>query len=145
MADYHVYSTLTCDQTYPVWAENTEAGGPNVMDAAVTIKGGANVARKAYDGVATPQGMRTDISQAQHDVLLQNDAFKKHEAAGYIVVVQSKEKIAKVVADMVAKDASAPYVADDYKKGGRANVETAKLGLKIDAPKVGNPDDAEEE
>lgn len=134
----YVYSTLSCDQKYTNYHE-TDTPGPNVAKGSVLIKGGANVAQKRFiadDGTNTPAGVRTEVTEAELELLLANEGFVGHMDRGFIEVTTGKEKISEIVADMTEADASAQFTDEDYKEGGRALPGT-------EAPKVG--ESAEEE
>lgn len=135
-----VYSTLSCDQKYTNY-HNTEIAGPNVVAGAVLIKGGANVAQKRFiadDGTNTPAGVRTEVTDAELELLMANEGFIAHMERGFIEVTTGKEKISEIVADMTDADASAQFTDADYQEGGRALPGT-------EAPKVGESSEEENE
>jgi hypothetical protein len=130
-----IYSTISCDNVYPVYHEKSDESGPNKIKTSVLIKGGANVAQRRFvneDGTNTPAGVRTEVTDEQLEILFQSDEFQKHVDRGFLTIVQSKEKIADVVEDMESKDASAQFTAADYEKGGRAQADAGITGLTID-------------
>lgn len=142
-----IYSTISCDNIYPVYHEKSDASGPNHIRASVLIKGGANVAQRRFvneDGTNTPAGVRTEVTEAELEILYQSDEFQAHVDRGFLTIVQSKEKIADVVADMEAKDASAQFTPSDYEKGGRAQADAGITGLKIEAPTTGSAEETDE-
>jgi len=109
----YVYSTLGQDMLYT----NFVQGGNDLKQpiAEVLIRGGAHVMNNKT--LITPLGTRTEITDAQHEVLKKNVIFQMHVKNGYIVVQDNKQKIEKVVkGHMEGKDKSAQMTAEDFKK-----------------------------
>ena len=114
MSNVHVYSTLSSPQRYTKYAIG--AGDMPREDKSVLIKGGANIADKNF---ITPRGVVTTITEEDYEFLKENSMFKTHVDNGYITVEKSNTSIDKVVADMVARDESAPMVPQDYEVDGK--------------------------
>ena len=104
----YVYSTLTCDQRYTAW----EKGGGDIPVEAgsVLIKGGSNVADAR---VITRIGVRTEVTDEEYALLLENEVFKLHFDNGFITVEEKKVDPEVVAADLVSRDASAPITEND--------------------------------
>jgi hypothetical protein len=120
----YIYSTLSAPTTYVRYVELTKENAPILKDRApvqmgpdgremrVTIKGGANVARK--DGALdTPKGVMTKISDADYAWLKEDYHFKQHVAYGHIFVGEKPVDANKVATNMTEKDGSAPKTPDD--------------------------------
>ncbi len=106
---YYVYSTLTADNKYNLFAK----GGADVptIEKSATIKGGANVAN---DKIMTPRGVVTTVSSDDLEMLKKNPVFKQHCDNGFIHFEVTKMD-AEVAADnMSPKDNSAPIVPQDF-------------------------------
>lgn len=106
----YVYSTLTCDNTYPIYEKdgliNRIKLNGNGAPLKVLIKGGSNSAGKH---LVTPLGVLTIISDEQYDILKQNTEFKNHVERGFIQVRADKvDPEVAVAADMETRDKSAP-------------------------------------
>ncbi len=109
----YVYSTLGQDMLYV----NFVKGGNdfNLPVEEVLIKGGANVINKRT--LITPLGIRTEITDKQHEILKRNGVFQLHVKNGFIVVQDVKEKVEKVIQrEMQSKDDSAQMTHKDFEK-----------------------------
>lgn len=104
----YVYSTLSCDVTY----QNHVSGANDmpVVVAEVRVMGGAGVAN---DRLITPQGVATSITEQDAEALRNNPVFRLHEENGFVRIEAKKIDIEKVVADMTARDESAPLISED--------------------------------
>lgn len=106
----HVYSTATNDTAY----SHYEKGGADlpVRTKTVTVKGGRGWTptrgKSLFPG-------HTEISDADAEFLMNNEAFLRHEKAGFVRIEASKPEAEKVVADMETQDGSAPLVPEDFK------------------------------
>lgn len=105
----YVYSTLACDTAYAVWQKG--GGDLPIMERTILVKGGAGVAN---DRLITPNGVATEISEADFDVLKENKVFQKHVEGGYISFDKKKVDADVAAVDMEHRDVSAPIVPGDY-------------------------------
>jgi hypothetical protein len=120
----YVYSTLTCSTDYYDYEPkkldrngNDPSGNLNIAIGMVTIKGGANVPKAGIDGVFTPRGIATKVTDEQLEFLLRNEHFKEHVAKKFIQVDNEKMKPDKFVRDnLQAKDLAAPKIARDLEE-----------------------------
>lgn len=133
----YIASTLSTDVQYTGYAPRDDVGGgANVPEMKVVIQGGAGVASRhsaLIDGILTPEGKITSVSDEQLDFLRSNAVFQLHEKNGYIKILKNKAAPAKVAKDMSSRDESAPFTEDDYKEGGRARKGASS---EITAPKL---------
>ncbi|OBX10407.1 hypothetical protein QV09_05505 [Gallibacterium salpingitidis] len=110
----YVYSTLTSDNTYVIYAD----GGADlkIKTHQITIKGGTGIAN---DRLITPLGVATQVSDDDLALLEKNAVFKTHKEHGFIVVQTSgKEADAeKVASDMETRDESSPITPSHYETG----------------------------
>lgn len=108
---YYIYSTLTNDYAYTNWHPPASENDPTrEIQFQCLIKGGAN---RANDRLITPKGVRTEVTEQQHDELHKNTTFQKHLKQGFILVMTSKEDPEEVAtAGMKARDGSAPLTPD---------------------------------
>jgi hypothetical protein len=118
-----IVSTLSNGQTYTGWASESITGGqvarPAVAMEKVNIKGGANV----MGALHTPDGVLTEITEAQLAMLKNNRVFLIHEKNGHVKVLARKADPDKVAEkDLKDRDESAPLSVEkgDFVEGGRA-------------------------
>ena len=119
-----VFSTLTASVKYAQYKPG--AADMPVCVATVEILGGRGLADKH---LITPEGVRTEVSDADLAVLESLPLFQLHKANGFIKVYPGKPEIEKVVKDMAVKDASAPLTPEDFKHSD-VEVITSKDGKK---------------
>lgn len=119
----YLYSTLSAPTEYTGWKE----GGADMPTAAwsVVVNAGAGVATKH---LITPVGVMTEVTAEELKLLQENDVFKRHLKNGYIKIDEKKHAVEAVVADMEARDNSAPLVEADFAEGEapKTNVEPVK-------------------
>ncbi len=122
----YVFSTLTGDQEYTLWAKKDPKEVPTPTKA-ILIAGGANVMGKH---LRTAQGVATSVTKEELELLEDNDAFKRHKDRGFITVGQKAEDADKVAqSSMAPKDKSAPLTEKDFEKG-KAPVTNKKNAAK---------------
>jgi len=127
----YVYSTLGQDMVYTNFIKS--GNDTNLPDEEVLIKGGAGVINKQT--LITPLGIRTEITDRQHEVLKRNETFKRHVKNGFIVVQDNKQKVEKVVKEhMELKDKSAQMTGKDFEEL-RKNGEPGSVPAKIHGKK----------
>lgn len=112
----YICSKLSCDNEYIVWEKT--AGGVNRAAKNILIKGGANVMNRKT--METPNGVVTEISKADYNLLKNVAAFKDHVAGGYITVHETKPGAEKKAdkKDEDKKDGGAQLTPEDYEKRG---------------------------
>lgn len=109
----YVYSTGTTNVEYNAFTVPPKGNIPQRIRR-VVVRGGANVANKNF---ITPKGVVTKISDEDADFLLQNDSFKRHVKAGFVVMsnyLVDADGVA--VNDLEPKDRSAPKTPGDFVK-----------------------------
>lgn len=116
--DHYVYSTASNDTLYSEQVKNP--GGISKATRSVLIKGGANVVNGR--SLHTPRGVATRVSNEDMEFLLQNKAFKRHKAAGYVTHSQIKDDADEVAKKMKDKDGSAQETPESI----AAKAEAAK-------------------
>lgn len=113
-----VYSTLTAANEY---AEYQNVGGDlQQVTRSVTVKGGAGLPRR--QGLLTPLGVMTEVSESDLEFLEQHKNFQQHVAGGWIKVVKSlrfKADADVVAADLAQRDGGSPLVFADFKEGAQ--------------------------
>lgn len=107
MANYYVFSTLTCDNEYTSWRK---IGDKNVAQDSVIIRGGSGVMNKNF---ITPMGIMTEINETQYALLQENSEFKAHCERGFITVEKKKYEPEQVVSNMASGDSSRPLTPSD--------------------------------
>lgn len=106
----YVYSTLSCDNTYAIYAKADKNQPVHTIAKRILIKGGANVSNKA---LYTPLGVATQVSDEDLALLMDDSHFQQHMHRGFIRVEKSKKDGDAVAAKMTAKDNSAPKIKGD--------------------------------
>lgn len=108
---HFLYSTLTADNIYPVYAP----GGADlpVILKQVLVRGGTNVPDKR---LITPMGVVTEVTSEELEALKTSAVFQAHVDNGYITISDHREDPEKVVATegMETRDTSAPLVPEDF-------------------------------
>ena len=96
----HVTSTLTAAQEYTLWKE-TVPGNISPIKS-VRIEGGTNCPNKNF---ITPEGVVTQITEEEAEILEMIPAFKQHQERGFVKI----HRRAKMDNDGLEKeDLSAP-------------------------------------
>ena len=78
----------------------------------ISIKGGNGVMERHT--LVTPDGVITQITDEQAELLKNNELFKKHERRGYIRIVGSASAAEKVGKEIEKEDNSAQLTAEDF-------------------------------
>lgn len=118
-----IYSTLTCSNTFVLYAPKSDPHALSRVVKRIEIHGGHGMKNpKALD---TPRGVVTRVSDEELELLQQSSSFKRQVAAGFIVVDKKEVDPAKKAADMAEKDASAPLTPDDFVKSEDSTDEIA--------------------
>jgi hypothetical protein len=120
----YVYSTLTADNIYAAYAKAGDREQQNVVRE-VLIKGGHGLIDKNF---ITALGVATEVTDDELDFLRTVDAFKQHEANGFISYDQKKVEPEKAIANMKRRDKSSQLTPADYEKGGMMDVDAPKVG-----------------
>ena len=132
-----ILSTLTSDVLYIKHRMNGEV--MERVGSGVLVNGGASIANPRT--LITPNGVYTEVSDADLEYLESIDEFNKHVMGGYITVYAKKAPdVEKGVADMQRGDGSSPVtqdtVIDKYDVNGEITItvggpngtETVKRG-----------------
>lgn len=117
---FYVYSTLTCDNNFAIYAQNSNKDLP-VVERSILIKGGHGIATKQ---LYTPRGIMTEISDEDMEILLKDYHFKEQVSHGFITYEKRKVEPEKAVANMTEKDGSAPKTPANYEKGENSTEST---------------------
>lgn len=110
----YILSKLSNTQCYTQYVKGVNDIN-NVVET-VVIKGGADVINKKT--LETPNGVVTEVTEQQLDILKQNKDFNRHVELGFITVIEhkpSEEKVEEKAIEM-PKDNSRQKTAKDYKK-----------------------------
>jgi len=113
-----ILSKLSNNQNYVKWVKG--ANGINQACESVLIKGGADVINKRT--LETPQGVVTEVTEAQLELLKENPDFRAQVEAGFLSIIENKiseEKAEEKAAEM-PKDNSRQKTPKDYKSKGKA-------------------------
>ena len=106
-----ILSTLTSPQDV-VLTKKTESGALEIVKT-ITLKGGANVIDRHT--LATPQGVVTELSDDDFDLLKQTAFYKRMESRGFLRPVEAKETAEDTQkAGMEKKDNSAQKTEEDF-------------------------------
>lgn len=107
----YVYSALGQDTLYTGYIKTVDLP---VVQRQVYIKGGVGVSNK---NLITPRGVRTEVSDEDHEFLRNNEVFKKHVKNGFITMEKYKANAEKVaINSLQEKDGSAQKTPEDFEK-----------------------------
>lgn len=120
----YVISSLSRDNTFAVYEK--KSGNVLVIKKSILIKGGAHVADKKT--LVTPNGVPTEVSKEDLEILKENYAFKKFLERGFMKIMESgsKFKAQDESEKMTEKDASAQITKEDYEKKGKKAPRTKR-------------------
>ena len=127
----YVVSTMSNDQRYTDWdipnLEGSKVARPAQARASVLIKGKANVITK---NLITPEGVITQVSDEQLEVLKRVKLFQTHVDNGSLKIMGREVAPEKAVRDMRDRDESAPLSVSkgDFAPGGRAGGQGERAG-----------------
>lgn len=107
----HVMSTLSADTKYTSWVNHA---GLNTIERAVLVKGGAGVALMGGGQIVTsPQGIRTEVSDADAAFLIEHEHFKEHAKRGFVRIVTKAQDPDDAAKSMEKDDGSRPKTPAD--------------------------------
>lgn len=114
----YITSTMSNSVNYAVYGKS--AGGLPIVVKEITINGGSNVINKT---LVTPQGVVTQVSDADLELLEAHPVFKMHMENGYLKV----HRLAKEnTSGLEEKDNSAQRVDSDYTRRGKKAPKVSK-------------------
>lgn len=117
-----ILSTLTSAQNVAITKK--AANGAIQIVKRIHINGGANVADRRT--LITPQGIVTELSDEDYNLLISTDFYKRQEKAGFLRPVESKDAAEDTKkAGMKRKDKSSQKTEADY-EGTGVKVRTGK-------------------
>jgi hypothetical protein len=113
----HVISTLSADTRYTGWSKNA---GLNTSDRSVLVRGGAGVALMGGGQVVdTPQGVRTEVSDADAVFLSEHRQFRDHVARGFVKILNTAQDPEKSAQSMEVDDGSRPKTPADVAEAAK--------------------------
>ncbi len=115
-ATLFVFSTLAASVTYPLYGEAAPGNIRPIVDE-VHVKGGAGVVARG-EGILTPRGVVTGITEEQAKLLRENDVFMLHQKNGYVTISADELDGDAAAALLDGRDNSAPLVPQDYDAAG---------------------------
>lgn len=121
----HIYSTLSADTRYAEWVTQP---GVNTMLKSVLVRGGAGVAVGGAGQIFTPDGVRTEVSDADAEFLSKHGQFIEHQARGHVRIESKAFDAEKVAQKMETDGGSTPKTPVDVKAD--ADSAAKKSGLK---------------
>lgn len=118
-----IVSRASQDNEYIVWG--TTPNGQKTVQKSILIKGGANVMDKHT--MTTPNGVVTEISDEDWEVLKEHSAFQRHMKAGFMEPLKEEKKARKSAKDKSdKKDGSAQLTPEDFEKRGQKAPDVSK-------------------
>jgi 16S rRNA U516 pseudouridylate synthase RsuA-like enzyme len=118
----YILSKLAGGVDYSFYRKN--AAGKMVRDGFVRVKGGADVADKKT--LQAPDGVVTEVTEAEAKKLEANPVFQKHKKAGLVKTVKTAP--AKKAGRDLAADKSRQVTPADYKEEGKQPPATGAVG-----------------
>ena len=111
-----IVSRASQDNEYVVW--ETTKNGQKAVKKTILIKGGANVLDKHT--MTTPNGVVTEISDEDYEILKEHTAFKRHMERGFMEVLKEEKKArASSKTKTNKKDGSAQLTPKDFEDKGQ--------------------------
>lgn len=120
---FYVYSTLTCDNEFAVYAPSDNRDIP-VIHKTILIKGGHGVAGK---NLFTPKGVVTEVCDEDMEILNRDVQFLDQMKHGFITVEKKHIAPEKAAENMTDRDGSSPKRPSDYEdseKGSDSGFKT---------------------
>lgn len=114
----YILSTLTAGQDYTFYVKQDINEGINRVSKVITINGGANVADKHF---LTKDGILTEISDDNLELLQTHPVFQTHLKNGFVKIMKSNSEkdVRKGKKDMSPKDNGAPLTPESFEKEGK--------------------------
>lgn len=125
----YILSTLTSAQDYTFYDVHNNAF--NRAEKIIHINGGANVADKHF---ITKDGIMTEISDSDLELLQTHPVFKMHMQKGFIKILKNEKEENKAKQDMQIADGSAPLTPESYKDDEDSGTKKSR---KVKVGKVG--------
>lgn len=110
----YILSKLANTQVYTQYVKGT-SDNLNIVSAQVEVKGGADVTNS---NLITPEGVLTQVSAAQLDILKANKDFQRHLENGVVKYFNTQPNIEKNTKSM-SKDKSKQLTKEDYKNANK--------------------------
>ena len=107
-----IYSTLTCSNSFAVFAPKNDPKSLSRIVKRIEINGGHGM--KNPKGIDTPMGVVTKVSDEELSLLEGMLGFRQQVEAGFIVVDKKKTDPAAKAANMNQKDGSSPLTPKDF-------------------------------
>lgn len=118
-----IVSRASQDNEYVVW--ETTTNGQKQPKKSILIKGGANVMDKHT--MTTPNGVVTEISDEDWEILREHTAFKRHMERGFMEVMKEEKKARKSSKEKSdKKDGSAQLTPKDFEDRGQKAPDVSK-------------------
>lgn len=108
----YITSRLSSGVDYAFYGKTP--GGINKVEKTISIKGGSDVVDKKT--LLTPQGVVTELSKDDLDLLKTHPVFKMHLENGYITINEN-EKAAIKAGEKLEVDKSSQITDEDYENG----------------------------
>lgn len=122
MATKYIYSTLSANQAFKVWAPKENKHQLARSEETIIIHGMANIANKKT--FQTFRGAVTPVTDEQLKSLEAIPQFARMVKRGYLAVDTKKADADKAADNMAGKDKSAQLTPKDIKAGEGAKLKT---------------------
>lgn len=111
-----IVSRASQDNEYVIWG--TTPNGTKLVKKTILIKGGANVMPK--DSMTTPNGVITEVSEEDWELLKEHTAFKRHMERGFMEVMKEEKKARTATKQKSEKkDGGAQLTPKDFEDKGQ--------------------------
>ena len=114
----YIFSTMTCGNTFAVFAPKTDPKALSRIVKKIHINGGHGM--KNPNGLDTPKGVATKVTDEELQLLEGMLGFRQQVEAGFLVVDKKNSDPEKKAASMNPKDASSPLTPKDFEKSTEA-------------------------
>lgn len=109
-----IYSTLTCSNSFAIYAPKTDPKSLSRIVKRIEVHGGHGM--KHPKSLDTPMGVVTKVTDEELELLNKDLTFQQHVKDGYLVIDNKKVEPSKIAASMNPKDESAPLTPKDFEK-----------------------------
>jgi len=115
-----IVSRASQDNEYVVWGSTPN--GTRTVKKSILIKGGAHVMDKTT--MTTPEGVVTEVSDEDWELLKEHTAFKRHMDRGFMEIMKEEKKARETSKKKSSKkDGGAQLTPKDFEdKGQKAPV-----------------------
>ncbi len=130
----YVASTMAATVNYAEYVPvGRDHSGARQIKRLIEIKGGSGVASQQHalaNGILTPQGVVTNVTDDELEFLQADSLFQQHLKSDHVKVMKFNARPEKASSDMNKADPSRPLTPEDCAPGGRLEGAVVKNKVK---------------